>query len=272
MKALLHGTVSAPVIVNVGAWDPFSKAHQDVLASLGARAALHHRTSLTVLLDPPPASFVRGQSHWPVFDSPSVRAHHIRTAGIDAVLEVQFLADDYLLGAVDLIRLVRTYAVVDELWLGATQSLGRGSAGNGTRISELGRSWGFSVHRLPRAGGDDPARSASARRELGIGCPLSAARLLGRPPTWSRPALGTAIPLAWPSGGYLAEVVAHPYLSAAVSIPADLVTVGLTDHPGGRSVLDWPDPGVEYLAFWCGPGDDVADTQTSARLGKVGGS
>jgi FAD synthase len=254
MRATLHGAVTRPAVVVVGVWDPFMPFHRTLLTRLHDTAASSERTSLAVLIDPQPGSrstvahqFAVGG--WPVYDSVPVRTRLIRDAGVDAVLCLRFRAADFKATAAQFLDALKSYAEIDELWLGELQMLGPGTAGSHGAIIEYTRTHGITVTVLARA----PIAVYDVRYLLARGRIQQAVEQVTRPPTWNAPRAG-ALRLAWSPGRYRAvEFVRPGSLQDGRTFELEL-----TAQRRRPATLLWPAGAVRYLGFVHGPADGRA--------------
>ena len=247
-----YGNAANPGIVSVGTWDPLLPNHERALRDQADHAKRTGSSSVVVILDPNPAIYVTEPSQWPAYSDVNARRHLILGQGIDAVLQVNFRRQDLKLGAADLMRALARHCAVDELWLGATQTLGRGELGSAQRIDSLADERGFRVRRLGRSGSEQLGREV--RDSVAAGDIRTAAALTGHVPQWARPTTG-AIRLAWHPGTY--RVV--PMRTFSSDPPWQVrsrsqTTVEIREAPDGMGVLAWP-AGHRVLGFVGGPRD-----------------
>jgi hypothetical protein len=229
-----------------------------MLERLRNRARDTSHSSLLVLLDPNPVMFLHGAEHWPTYDDPTVSVRLILAAGIDGVLRVRFRKQDLEAGAADLLAVVFEHVRIAELWLGATQTLGRGDRGSEEGVSNLVEQHHI---RLVRMSGSAPGLGWDLRRLLASGCLHPVIEFVGRPPLWSRPRSGR-VRLNWCAGVYKTVAVEDP-TSRCEGCPVD---IRLEPEGDGGSSFRWPDLRVKYLAFVAGPNDST-DATRSGLLG-----
>jgi FAD synthetase len=249
MKCELHGNSPGPAIGAIGVWDPLLGHHRGLLSLLRASARKVSKSALIIAIDPDPGQYVSGRTDWPVYNDVRLRAELLCDAGADAVLAVHFSPADIDLAASDLFELVQQHCTLSEVWLGATQTLGRGPKGNASAIDECGRLFGFSVKRL-RPTGNNIVSSGLVRHLLHQGRLAEAVRLVGAPPVWQRPP-GGVLRLPWPSGAYEAASVD----GMMGSDPGSTRTVTLHPEYPGRSRLLWETDFGERVSFRSGPAD-----------------
>lgn len=253
MRAVLHGKPGrAPSIAVVGTWDPLVPAHEHMFQSLsayGKRAAL---TSTVIMLDPAPPSLIpETPLDWPTYDDPATRIALIRRCGVDATLLVGFKRRDLDAPPDEFFGLLERHTRIDELWLGAHQSLGRGPASADDEVVLAASKHGITVRRLPEV--DPPPAVDDARTLLKSGYLRTLSEVIGRPPVWSRPH-GGKLRLPWPPGVYECVPAETPYTAG----DGPVLRVRLVRGEGGLATLVWPSPQIRWLSFVAGPGDHRA--------------
>lgn len=248
MHSELYGKVSRPVIAVIGVWDPLSTEHARLFTHLSEYADRVSLQPLVVMLDPAPPSLINGRAYWPVYDSSDVRLMRIRACGVEAVQVVHFTEQDLDAPVREFFRLIGECAKIDELVLGARQVFGRGYDSSPQGLEELARRHRMQLLRLPP---ENTAQvGADVRECLRSGRLRAAARLVGRPPVWSRPRRGQ-LRLAWPAGLYECAPTNRPLGRPA----AGRIRVELSPHKDGFSRLSWPDTSFDWLVFTDGPAD-----------------
>ena len=246
MRATLVGPAAGPAAAVVGTWDPFLPEHRLLLGHVGAEARKAGLSFVAVMLDPPPALFVHRARAWPLYDDTATRLEVVGTSAVDALLHVRFTRRDADSTAAAFIELVSEHVRLRELWLGRSQSLGRGPDGNAEAIARVARRKRFAVRRLDAT----PLYSSEVRAHLADGRVADAVALVGRPPVRRRPK-GERVRLAWAKGRYEA--------TAATARGDELghVTVELEESPRGVPAFAWPDRRIARLAFVRGPADGL---------------
>jgi hypothetical protein len=250
MRARLYGNLSGPAVAVVGVWDPFLASHRELLKSLHGSAIRTTRSSLGVLIDPPPGAFSKfkvryGVSGWPEYDSVSARVKFMLDCGLDAVLCIRFRKRDFMATAADFLDAVRAHVRLEELWLGALQLLGPGQRGSRAAIAEYAALHEMRLTILPAP----PVATYDVRSFLAAGRLRDAIAVVGRPPVWQRPRSGQ-LQLAWRPGKYRAIALTRPS-----SINGAEMDLALTSCPRGPAKLSWPCRHIRYLAFTSGPRD-----------------
>lgn len=246
-----------PILAAIGVWDPFMQAHADLFHRLRASAEEQGLAPYALVLDPHPATFVNGRAGWPAFDDLAMRRPLIEATGV-SVAVIRFEHQDLAAGVRDLLDLVAEWATLQELWVGAGQSLGSGEAGSFATTGRVTEERNIKLHRLPA-----PTRGelgAGARKWLSAGRVSDAAAVAGRLPVRSR-AEPARVTTFWKEGVYRAMTVRGGLLDEA---PVSITMEGPGDAP---VAFDWPDSQVDRLIFLSGPGDEsaVAGAHTGER-------
>jgi FAD synthase len=249
MKTVLRGSAARPAVAVVGAWDPLVPAHEDLFRSLRVFAQEALLISLVVVLHPHPAKFLHRSAEWSAFDDLQTRLAIIRSCGVDAAIIVRFTRRDLNAGARELFDVLRSHVHLEELWLGAFQSLGVGPNGSHQAIHEITQRDGIRMQLLPLS--RSALCSGEARRFLSEGHLTAAIRIVGRPPVWSRPKTNE-LRLGWRPGPYWAVPLAEP----TAQPERNPIRVELVARGSGCPTLVWPSRDIRWLAFIRGPSDN----------------
>ncbi|MGH2589057.1 MAG: hypothetical protein ACRDJE_29385 [Dehalococcoidia bacterium] len=252
MHPTLYGRLNAPAVTIVGTWDPFLPNHQELCEALVRDAHARGLAAAAILLHPSPKRFLFGAEHAPVYDDIHARIWRMHQCGIDAVLKLRMFNRDIDLGAVEFFDVVTRALEVDELWLGARQSLGRWTAGSQLTITEQAQRHAIRLRILPDPPKDPRPPRRSVERLLASGQIAEAIDEVGHPPIWRRPRSGR-LHLAWQPGVY--ETAPLSDLGAPLSGARLRVTLAADKTV---PVLDWPDADARFLAFVSGPSDAAA--------------
>lgn len=211
------------------------------------------------MLDPNPLILLHGPLRWPVYDDTPVRIHLIMCSEIDAVLRIRFFKHDLLASVADFFKTVFSKVQINELWLGATQTLGRGSKGNFAEISRLARQNNIRLKRL-----NTSSREVSRARVceyLANGNLAAAIRIVQRAPVWTR-MRSRKLRLAWHPGVYQAATL-NNLGARQLGCPIDIY---MTLEESGLVTSDWPGH-AKYLTFISGPcdGEEADDYQAISQ-------
>jgi hypothetical protein len=250
MRAELHGDLNGTAAVAVvGTWDPLLPRHEELFKLLGEYSRNISLASLVIMLHPPPPSFIpESPAEWPVYDDPETRISLIQACGISATLLIHFQKEDLDAPLTDFFEIVRAHAKLDELWLGAEQTLGRGPEASNQILAELSEERSILLQRLPSI--PNPYFINDARDLLRQGQLAKLVGLIGRPAVWRRPARGK-LKLLWPPGYYLCFATEGP--DHAPQGPP--ITLQLVAESNGISSAQWPGKDIKWLAFTAGPAD-----------------
>lgn len=223
----------------VGSWDPLLSTHLSLFRRLARYARPRSLASVVIHLEPSPARHLNGPLEWPAYDDVEARLALVATCGVSASLVVAFRKRDLTSGARELLELLAEHIQLRELWLGASQSLGRCGHGSDQAIRQICREHRIKVTRLPPTSLD--ARGRRVRECLIRGELEQAAGIVGRSPVWSRPRNGV-LRLAWRPGRYVAAPLSAP--DEEPGPPFHLHLEG-----GERTVPKcvWPDPELGWL-------------------------
>lgn len=242
----------------VGTWDPVVDAHRELFQRLGRRGKRAKLLPLVIIIHPSPARLVNPDpSICLEYSDIKSRIALIQECARVNVLVVHFKKRDLDASFSAFLHLVGSHSHLRELWLGASQSLGRGQQGSDVAIRDYTRKHNILLKRLPyvqrsRVGGE-------ALRLIGEGKVRDATKSAGHAPIWARPRSGV-LHVSWPPGEYLVIPVVKPSFTAGPAtgvIPLRLSTT----ITGRRQRLDWPRRDVEWLAFLAGPADKKARRQ-----------
>jgi FAD synthase len=233
----------------VGEWDPLTPTHRQLFQQLKKYAMKINRLSVVIMLDPPPPSFIpESPLEWPVYHHVDVRRILIEDSGVDGTLIVQFEAQDLDTPVRDFFEMICEKMELDELLLGARQTLGRGRESSNAVVEEVALQAQVKLTRLPPTSGDVLGRQA--RNFVRGGHLKEAVRIIGQAPVWARPPSGE-LRLSWPSGAYVVEGRRSPIDASSIRE----MEVSLSATARGCSSMEWPDPAIDWLAFIAGPSD-----------------
>ena len=264
MKAVLYGqTNCSAAVAVVGTWDPLLAMHEQLFKTLSDYGRRIARDSVVIMLHPPPPSFIpESPAEWPVYDDPQTRISLIKACGISATVLIDFEKEDLDAPPEEFFELLRESIKVDELWLGAHQTLGRGPDAANEELIKVARHRRIQLRRLPEM---NQQRVADDVREfLRRGHVSRLVDFIGRPPVWRRPAEGK-LRLAWPPGIYRCQAITKP-TSRAKGTP---LTVRLARGKDSVCVLKWPNDEVKWLAFVAGPTDENTRAPKSGNAAKL---
>ena len=240
-----------PALALIGTWDPLTEAHRELFRQIVTRGSETGLLPVVIILFPSPVRLLNKTPDVCVeYMDLKARIALIRQCADVAVLVVRFTASDLDDSCRSFFQLVASQIRIRELWLGASQSLGRGRQGSHDAIAALARQRKIDLRRLER---NDGARLGSATlRFLSQGRIREAVRYVGTPPIWSRPRCGL-LHLKWPLGPYTAVALSRPTLECADD--QETLAVSVYANERGRRLLAWPRRDILWLSFRTGPGD-----------------
>jgi len=243
-----YGRVTQPVVAVVGLWDPLLADHRDLFQQLCAHARERALAASVVVIDPDPVKLLHGAAQVPVYDDLATRLELLRACRLDAILRLRFAKKDLVAGAAEFFTALQGPVQLQELWLGARQTLGSGASGSFQTILDCAAQHHTQITRLP-----DVALKAAGRTIRGLllsGRVAEARALVGRPPGRRRPR-GARLRFAWPAGTYQVAPLSAP--TAPLAGPP--FTLQLEPDAAGLCRATWPDRRIKYLVFLSGPGD-----------------
>jgi FAD synthase len=242
MRVKVYGRVDEPAVAVVGSWDPLLPGHVSLFRRLRRYARHHSLASVVIHLEPSPARHLNGALEWPTYDDVRARLAMVAASGISASLLVRFRKQDLTAGAKEFIEAVTQHVKIDELWLGAQQSLGSCEGGSDEAIQQVAKKHRITIARLPYSSLDGAGRKV--REFLILGQLEQAVRIVGRSPVWSRPRSGF-LRLPWRPGNYVAAPLSGPGGKSGKCFHLQLTGSG---HIVPKCV--WPDPAMSWLTFF----------------------
>lgn len=220
-------------VVTIGAYDGVHLGHRTVINQVKQRAAELGAISVVVTFDVHPASIVRPESAPKMLTNAAQKIELLEATGVDAVVIVQFSADQAKETPVDFVQRVLVNALnTQAVIVGSDFHFGHKRQGNVTLLREMGERHDFTcepVILVPRADGiDEPVSSTAIRRALAGGEIDIATRMLGRAPEIR----GTVM-----SGDQRGRTIGFPTANVQVAggtcLPSDGVYAGVYRRPDG---------------------------------------
>jgi FAD synthetase len=245
VRAEVRGEAGNAVSAVIGSWDPLLPSHLDLFRTLARRARAEELRACAVVIAPAPMRYMHPRL-FRDFDDLETRLALIRESGIETMLIVHFDETDLDATAADFLDLICGELDLKRLWLGATQSLGRGVEGSRAAITTSAGRFGLELSALPIDRRPQDAQQIwahLARGEISL-----ASRMVGRPPVRARPA-GPWAYVGWPVGNYRAvpleqarDVLFPPWQGA----PIDLQVVR---QGQSATAFEWPSSVFNWLAI-----------------------
>jgi riboflavin kinase/FMN adenylyltransferase len=220
-------------VVTIGAYDGVHLGHRTVINQVKQRAAELGALSVVVTFDVHPASIVRPDAAPKMLTNAAQKLELLEATGVDAVVVVQFSADQAKETPVDFVQRVLVNALhTQAVIVGSDFHFGHMRQGNITLLREMGERHDFScepVILVPRADGiDEPVSSTAIRRALAGGEIDIATRMLGR----AHEIRGTVM-----SGDQRGRTIGFPTANVQVAggacLPSDGVYAGVYRRPDG---------------------------------------
>lgn len=174
-----------PSAVTVGKFDGLHLGHRDVLRQLCARAEADGLIPTVVTFDRNPLATIAPDKAPPVLASPAQKVELFETAGIGAVLLLQFTEELSHLSPEEFVRRILVDTLHAKVVLaGADFRFGDRGAGDLAALRGFGETYGFEVAQIADFDLDGQRVSSTWIRELmSEGRVREAARLLGREPS-----------------------------------------------------------------------------------------
>ncbi len=167
--------------LTIGIFDGVHRGHQQVLGQLISGARQSSRPSAVLTFDPHPATVLGGKAAFKTLNTPEERAEILASFGIDILINQTF---DRVLAnqtAEDFMRRVHDHLGLRHLVIGYDTALGRDRQGNAARLTEIGRTLGYTVESVPPLADDKGIISSTRiRAAVAAGEVTRAAADLGR--------------------------------------------------------------------------------------------
>jgi riboflavin kinase/FMN adenylyltransferase len=178
-------SIDEPAIENawltIGVFDGVHLGHQQVLWRLISGADKNGSPSVVLTFDPHPAVVLGGKTDFKCLTTPQERADILCSLGVDIVITQTFdrlLADQT---AEQFMQRLKNSLGLRHLVIGYDTALGKGRAGNASRLTEIGRQLGYTVESIPPLKDERGIISSTRIRAfIATGDVTSAASDLGR--------------------------------------------------------------------------------------------
>jgi riboflavin kinase/FMN adenylyltransferase len=167
--------------LTIGVFDGVHLGHQQVLWRLISGADKNGSPSVVLTFDPHPAVVLGGKTDFKCLTTPQERADILCSLGVDIVITQTFdrlLADQT---AEQFMQRLKNSLGLRHLVIGYDTALGKGRAGNASRLTEIGRQLGYTVESIPPLKDERGIISSTRIRAfIATGDVTSAASDLGR--------------------------------------------------------------------------------------------
>ena len=242
MRIHLQGQCRKPAALVIASWEPFLPQHESLCRELVASCQARGLSPVVAFLYPPAGRLNFGCEGFQPYEPFSRKLSLIRATGVEALLLVKFESrTDLQISSRAFFTAVCSKITLQDVWLGASQSLGTGPENSSKGIRVVGVEQGFNVRILPPEENNAPL----VRALLSRGYIAAAASIAGRPPLVRR-STSDSISLSLPPGVYRVS---------PVNSPQDLRVLELTKSKGAMCKGRWPFPSERLMELMEGPGD-----------------
>ncbi len=231
--------VPASRIVTIGAFDGVHRGHVHLLNETVNRARELGFVSTAVTFEPLPVQVLNPARFSGRICPPQDKLRQISSSGVDEIVTITFDHDLSRQTPEEFLETLAGATGMRELWVGEAFALGRNRSGDIAKITEIGRSLGFSVTAVRRLEDDGQVISSSViRSAIQAGDAGRVVHYLGRPFRVS----GQVI-----HGAHLGRTIGYP--TANVAPPADMVQLADGIYTSEASLEDGsgPRPAMTYI-------------------------
>jgi riboflavin kinase/FMN adenylyltransferase len=166
--------------LTIGVFDGIHRGHQTIIRQLTAGAHSQGAPAVVFTFDPHPAVVLAGRD-LRLLTTPDERADLLSALGVDVVVTYPFDRSVSETTALDFMTRLKHHFGLTHLLVGYDFALGKNREGNAGRLSELGRSMGYTVEVVSAVGDESGVISSTEIRKLvSVGNVAEAANLLGR--------------------------------------------------------------------------------------------
>ncbi len=246
MKAYIYGTITKPVVMVVGTWDPLVSDYNILIDHMNNYCQNKNLELLIVTLDPSPHNLLR-RTVFPTYGSSDIRIKLLKRKSCGGVAKFSMEENELGDGVEDFMNVfLKQNIQVAELWLYHGQTMGRGGKSNITAVRRSCMKMGIEVNKIPEELNFKDLAS-NAKKYLTEGDVHEAAKIVGDWPLWKRQE-NSAVPIGWKSGVY-------EYYSATLSadhkvhLQTQRGTLGVYTNDKGINVFDWPDKTLEGISI-----------------------
>lgn len=213
LHSLLNEGDRIPTVITIGTFDGVHRGHQHLIRTTMERANERGAQSAVLTFEPIPMMVLRPDRFVGRICTAEEKVQYLLETGVDIVDILSFDREFSLQTPEEFLARVMAKFDLREIVVGEDFSLGKDRAGNVEKLTELGKTFGFSVTPLARIGDDDESISSTEIRESILAGDVSlAAQLLGR---WFHVA-GVVV-----HGAHFGRQIGYP--TANIDPPADQV-------------------------------------------------
>lgn len=171
-----------PTALTIGAFDGVHLGHRHLISAAVRRARELSCQSAVLTFDPHPDLVTHPHRTRLYLADLDERIDLIGALGVDLLIVLPFTQEVMALGAREFMERICGAVALRELWIGWDFALGRRREGAPTRLREIGKELGYSVHPADQFTlNGAPVSSTRIRSALSAGDVEDAATLLGRP-------------------------------------------------------------------------------------------
>jgi len=211
------GDLGSDVLLTIGTFDGLHRGHQSLLVRLVRCAQETGRLSVVLTFCPQPRLFLHPEMEPAYLTTQEEKAALLESLGVDVLLVLPFTRELADTSAEAFVGQLYDKLRMRELWVGVGFALGRGRAGNTSRLQAHAAQLGYVLRIIdPVCDGEQIISSTRIRRLLLKGQVADAARLLGR-----RHALAGRVTLGAKRGRSLGIRTANLRLDTEKAVPAN---------------------------------------------------
>lgn len=171
-----------PSVATIGTFDGVHIGHQWLLKHVVDEARLRDLEAVAITFEPSPLKILRPDAFLGLINDHTIQERQLLATGIDRVVWIPFTIEVAATPPEAFMADLVAKTNLRHLVVGEDFALGRGRAGDITRLREIGTALGFTVEALPRQNfGEEHVSSTAIRQAILDGDVAKVRRLLGRP-------------------------------------------------------------------------------------------
>ena len=171
-----------PSVATIGTFDGVHIGHQWLLKHVVNEARLRDLEAVAITFEPSPLKILRPDAFLGLINDHTIQERQLLATGIDRVVWIPFTIEVAATPPEAFMADLVAKTNLRHLVVGEDFALGRGRAGDITRLREIGTALGFTVEALPRQNfGEEHVSSTAIRQAILDGDVAKVRRLLGRP-------------------------------------------------------------------------------------------
>ncbi len=171
-----------PSVATIGTFDGVHIGHQWLLKHVVDEARLRDLEAVAITFEPSPLKILRPDAFLGLINDHTIQERQLLATGIDRVVWIPFTKEVAATPPDEFMADLVAKTNLRHLVVGEDFALGRGRAGDITRLREIGTTLGFTVEALPRQNfGEEHVSSTAIRQAILDGDVAKVRRLLGRP-------------------------------------------------------------------------------------------